>query len=178
MFPSSPFMSCLHVSLPLLPPPPPPPPPRSSLLLPLLLPLPLFPPSTKKISWCGSSHLPVCAASQTWDHQNCREQDHSRQSVAAAVVVLRPLLWNTAQSVAFVLLSLASFPFFPPSPLPPSLPPYLPPTLQVIYLKHTLELVEPLKDSLAGSENPLIRAYHDVSWAFRKMASVCMKVGC
>ena len=32
----------------------------------------------------------------------------------------------------------------------------------MIYLKHTLELVEPLRAALATTENPLLRAYHDV----------------
>ena len=35
-------------------------------------------------------------------------------------------------------------------------------SVQVIYLKHTLELVEPLRAALATTENPLLRAYHDV----------------
>ena len=59
----------------------------------------------------------------------------------------------------FLLLHLLSS--LPPSFLSSFSP--LPSYPQVIYLKHTLELVEPLRDSLAGSENPLIRAYHDVS---------------
>ena len=32
----------------------------------------------------------------------------------------------------------------------------------VIYLKHVLELVDPLRSALVGSENPLLRAYCDV----------------
>ena len=33
----------------------------------------------------------------------------------------------------------------------------------VIYLKHVLELVDPLRTALEGSENPLLRGYCDVS---------------
>ena len=34
----------------------------------------------------------------------------------------------------------------------------------VIYLKHTLELVEPLCEALEQCSNPLFRAYYQVSW--------------
>ena len=33
----------------------------------------------------------------------------------------------------------------------------------VIYLKHTLELVEPLRDSLKDTETQLFKAYHEVN---------------
>ena len=34
---------------------------------------------------------------------------------------------------------------------------------QLIYLKHTLELVEPLQRVISESENVLLKAYHEVS---------------
>jgi DNA mismatch repair protein MSH4 len=34
----------------------------------------------------------------------------------------------------------------------------------VIYLKHTLELIDPLALALKGSENPLLKAYYQVCY--------------